>query len=198
MRKRSSVDRLRIMNQSSRDMHPMQTNCTHAKPSVMPSTGNPDEYSGDMNLDKEQLFQYFRDVDAVGVKVSADSIMTTTSSYPDSQVTSTGIASTKTIVLYCLSFALHKRLTSGVSRMRYSFSRSEKKCTATVKLHPDGYATLVSKHVPGCFCKNEYKVEKVLAIGDECSDRMYAWVEEQCLDELHVHKSKAKIWNECH
>jgi len=29
---------------------------THAKPSVMPSTGNPDEYSGDMNLDKEQLF----------------------------------------------------------------------------------------------------------------------------------------------
>ena len=30
---------------------------THAKPSVMSSTGNPDEYSGDMNLDKEQLFQ---------------------------------------------------------------------------------------------------------------------------------------------
>jgi len=27
---------------------------------------------------------------------------------------------------------------------------------------------------------------------------MYAWVEEQCLDELHVHKSKAKILNECH
>ena len=82
--------------------------------------------------------------------------------------------------------------------MRCSFNRSEKECTATVKLHPDGSTTLVGEHVPGCFRKNGYKAEKVLAIGDECSDRMYAWVEERCLDELHVHKSKAKIWNECH
>ena len=72
---------------------------THAKPSVMLSTGNSDEYSGDMNLDKEQFFQYSRDVHAVGVKKSLDSIMPTTSAYPDSQVTSNDIASTKTIVV---------------------------------------------------------------------------------------------------
>ena len=155
---------------------------THAGSSMMSSAGNPHEYYGDMNLDKEQLFQYSRDVDAVGVKVSADSIMTTTSSYPDSQVTSTGVASTKTIVVDGMSFTLHKRLKSGVSRMRCSFNRSEKECTATVKLHPDGSTTLVGEHVPGCFRKNGYKAEKVLAIGDECSDRMYAWVKEWCLD----------------